>query len=77
MNGAGNILTPYADAAGVKATGTGNKKTAYGAVMYHIDRRAEVYLVADYMKLTDGYHLAVTNGKDSQAEFGVGMRFRF
>jgi predicted porin len=77
INGAGNILTPYADASGVKATANGNKKTLYASAFYHFDRRSEVYVVADYMKLTDGYHLAVTNGKDSQVEFGVGMRFRF
>lgn len=77
VNGSGFVLTPYADASGVKSTATGNKKTLYGSVFYHFDRRAEVYLVADSMKLTDGYKLAVTNGHDSQVEVGVGMRVRF
>ena len=77
VNGAGNVLTPYADASGVTKTANGDKKTAYGSVFYHFDRRAEVYLVSDYMKLSDGYHLAVTNGHDKQVEVGVGLRVRF
>ncbi len=77
VNSSGFILTPYADAAGVKSTATGDKKTLYGSVFYHFDRRAEVYLAADYMKLTDGYKLAVTNGHNSQVEVGVGVRMRF
>jgi predicted porin len=77
VNSAGNVLTPYADASGVKATGTGDKKTLYGSVFYHFDRRAEVYLVSDYMKLSEGYHLAITNGHDKQVEVGVGVRLRF
>jgi len=77
VNGAGNVLTPYADASGVTQTVTGNKKTLYASFFYHFDRRAEVYLATDYMKLTDGYHLAVANGHSSQVEVGLGMRVRF
>lgn len=77
VNGAGNVLTPYADATNVKAVANGDKKTLYGSVFYHFDRRAELYLVADYMKLSDQYHLAVTNGHDKQTEVGVGVRVKF
>ena len=77
VNAAGNVLTPYANASGVTSTATGDKKTLYASAFYHFDRRAEVYLVTDYMKLTDGYHVAVTNGHNSQVEVGVGMRVRF
>jgi len=77
VNAAGNVLIPYADASGVTKTATGDKKTLYGSILYHFDRRAEVYFVSDYMKLTDGYKLAVTNGHDSQLEVGVGLRVRF
>jgi len=77
VSAAGNVLTPYANASGVTRTATGDKKTTYASAFYHFDRRAELYLVADYMKLTDGYHLAVTNGHASQAEVGLGMRIRF
>ncbi|MGZ5084871.1 MAG: porin [Usitatibacter sp.] len=77
VNGSGFVLTPYADASGVKSTANGDKDTLYGSVFYHFDRRAEVYLVADYMKLKDGYKLAVTNGHDNQVEVGVGLRMRF
>ncbi len=77
VNSAGNVLTPYADAAGVTRTANGDKKTLYGSFIYHFDRRAEVYFITDYMKLTDTYKLAVTNGHNSQVEAGVGMRIRF
>jgi predicted porin len=77
VNGSGFVLTPYADASGIKAVGTGDKKTLYGSVFYHFDQQTEVYLTADYMKLTNGYKLSVTNGFSDQTEVGVGMRFRF
>jgi predicted porin len=77
VNSSGFILTPYADALGAKATASGDKKTFYGSIFYHFDRRSEIYLVADRMKLTDGYKLSVTNGRDNQTEAGVGMRIRF
>jgi predicted porin len=77
VNGSGFVLTPYADAAGVTRTATGDKDTLYGSIFYHFDRRAEVYLAADYMKLKDGYKLGLTNGHDSQVEVGLGMRVRF
>jgi predicted porin len=77
VNGSGFVLTPYADASTVTRTSTGDKKTLYASAFYHFDRRAEVYLVADYMKLDDGYKLAVTNGHNTQVEVGIGMRVRF
>ena len=77
VNGSGFVLTPYADASGVARAVKGDKKTTYASMIYHFDRRADVYLVGDYMKLTDGYHLAVTNGHASQVEVGVGVRLRF
>ena len=77
FNSGGNTLIPYQDASGVTKTGSGDKKTAYGSVFYHFDRRTEAYLAADYMKLTDGYHLSVTNGHDTQSEVAIGLRFRF
>jgi predicted porin len=77
VNAAGFVLIPYASTAGVTNVANGDKKTAYGSVFYHFDRRAEVYVTTDYMKLTDQYKLAVTNGHDNQLEVGVGMRVRF
>jgi predicted porin len=77
LNSGGNTLIPYQDASGVTMTGTGDKKTLYGSIFYHFDRRTEAYLAADYMKLTDGYHLSVTNGHATQNEVAMGLRFRF
>lgn len=77
INGSSFILTPYADASGIKGVATGDKKTLYGSVFYHFDQQTEVYLAADHMKLTKGYKLGATNGFSDQTEVGVGMRFRF
>ena len=77
LTSAGFVLRPYQDSAGVTKTAVGDAKTIYGSLIYHFDRRAEVYLVSDYLKLTDGYKLAVTNGHDKQVEVGVGVRVRF
>jgi predicted porin len=77
VNGSGFVLIPYADASGVTRAVNGDKDTLYGSIFYHFDRRAEVYLAADYMKLKDGYQLAVTNGHDKQVEVGLGLRMRF
>jgi len=77
FNSGGNTLIPYQDASSVTLTGTGDKKTLYGSVFYHFDRRTEAYLAADYMKLKDGYHLSITNGHDTQNEVAIGLRFRF
>jgi predicted porin len=78
-NAGGSTLNPFgnATATGVAATGTGDKKTFYGSVFYHFDRRAEVYLAGDYMWLSGGYRLASTNGADNQTEIATGIRFRF
>ena len=77
FNSGGNTLIPYQDASSVTLTGTGDKKTLYGSVFYHFDRRTEAYLAADWMKLKDGYHLSITNGHDTQNEVALGLRFRF
>jgi predicted porin len=76
-NPGGFTFIPYQNASGATTAGSGDKKTLYGSIFYHFDRRAEAYLAADYMKLTEGYKLAVTNGHNSQAEVAIGMRFRF
>ena len=55
----------------------GKKKTLYASTFYHFNRFVEVYLAADYMKLSDGYHVAVANGFANQTEVGVGVRLRF
>lgn len=77
VDASGFVLVPYANASGVTSTANGDKKTLYGSVFYHFDRRAEIYLMADYMKLTNGYRLAITNGHDKQTEVGAGVRIRF
>ena len=56
---------------------TGNRSTLYASVFYHFDKRSEVYLAADYLKLGDGYKVAVTNGFACQTELALGFRTRF
>ena len=77
VNAAGNNLTPYANTGGAVRTVTGDKKTLYGSVFYHFDRRFEVYFAADYAKLSGGYKLGSFNGFTNQTELATGMRFRF
>jgi predicted porin len=76
-NAAGNVINPYANSATIKGTATGDKKTLYGSIFYHFDRRFEVYVTADYAKLTGGYKVGSFNGFNSQTEIGLGSRFRF
>ncbi|MEP7068439.1 MAG: porin [Usitatibacter sp.] len=73
----GFVLRPYQDSSAVTQTVVGDAKTIYGSLIYHFDRRAEVYLVSDYLKLSGGYNVAVVNGHDKQVEVGVGVRVRF
>jgi predicted porin len=73
----GNIPNAYRDLSTTKTPQSGDKKTIYGAIFYRFDKRAEVYLTGDYMMLTDGYKVAVTNGFTDQLELAVGLRFRF
>lgn len=77
-NGSGSsILTAFADTSGVTAVGTGKRSTIFGSVFYHLSKRTELYAVADYLKLYDGYRVAATNGFSNQTELGVGIRTRF
>lgn len=77
VGAAGNIPNPFAAMPGGALIATGKKKTLYASTFYHFNRFVEVYLAADYMKLSDGYHVAVANGFANQAEVGVGVRLRF
>ena len=77
VNGGGNVLSAFANASTAKAVATGSRSTLYGSIFYHFDKVTEVYVAADYLKLHDGYKVAVTNGATSQTEFGVGLRTRF
>jgi predicted porin len=72
-----STLNAYADASGSTATGSGNKKTLYGSSFYHLSKRTELYVAADYMKLSDGYRVGSANGFKNQTEFALGMRTRF
>ena len=77
FSSSGNTLNPYANTSGVKLAGSGDKKTLYASTFYHFDRRTEVYLAADYLRLTNNYKVAVTNGFKNQTEVAAGLRFRF
>ncbi|MGC7516991.1 porin [Pandoraea pneumonica] len=57
--------------------GSGYKETLYASVFYHLSKRTEVYVAADYMKLHSGYTVAGTNGANNQVEATAGIRTRF
>jgi predicted porin len=78
FNAAGtSTLNPFADAGTATATGSGNKATLYGSVFYHLSKRTELYVAADFMKLKGNYRVSGTNGFDKQTELALGMRTRF
>jgi predicted porin len=55
----------------------GWKETVYGSIFYHLSKRTEVYLAADYMKLHGGYTVGSTFGFNNQVEATTGIRTRF
>ena len=73
----GFTVRAFTDTSGVKTAGRGDRKTLYGSVFYHFDRRTEAYLAADYLKTTDGYKDPGPKGRDTQSEVALGLRFRF
>lgn len=77
VNGSGYVLNAYANTANATQTATGKRKTWYGSVFYHYDKRTELYFAFDRLN-TDGTYLAAqANGFTSQNEAAVGMRFKF
>jgi len=77
VNGSGNVLNAFANASAATAVATGSRATLYGSAFYHFDKITEVYVAADYLRLKDGYKVAVTNGFPSQTELAIGLRTRF
>jgi predicted porin/type II secretory pathway pseudopilin PulG len=77
VNGGGYVLNAYADTSAAKATATGKRKTVYGSVFYHFDKRTELYLASDYLSTDGTYKAAQAHGGDSQFELATGLRFRF
>ncbi|WP_120348004.1 porin [Paraburkholderia fungorum] len=55
----------------------GYKETVYASAFYHLSKRTEVYLAADYMKLHGGYTVSTTFGHNNQLEVATGIRTRF
>ncbi|BDU74650.1 porin [Mesoterricola silvestris] len=70
----GAIPNAFANGANAAFYTTGSKDSYYAAVRRHLSRKIEAYVVYDYMKLHDAYKLSTSIAKDSQAEYGVGLR---
>lgn len=77
VSGAGYVLNAYANTSSAKATATGKRKTWYGSVFYHFDKRTELYLASDYLNTDGSYKASQAHGADSQFELATGLRFRF
>lgn len=77
VNGGGYVLNAYANTSTAKATATGKRRTVYGSVFYHFDKRTELYLASDYLSTTGNYKASQAHGADSQFELATGLRFRF
>lgn len=77
-NAAGtNTLNAFANTSAVTRAGSGNRKTVYASMFYHLSKRTELYLAADRLNTTNGYKVAAANGFANQTEFAIGMRTRF
>ncbi|WP_016835248.1 porin [Herbaspirillum lusitanum] len=72
-----STLNAFSDATNSTVTGSGKKATLYASAFYHLSKRTELYVAADYMKLTDNYRVGSANGFKNQTELAVGMRTRF
>ena len=74
----GNMTMPFSNGfiAPAGAIGSGNRNTTYMAVRRYLNKRADVYLAADYEQLTNAYKLSATNGFHEQTEFAVGLRIK-
>ncbi|MBA5638618.1 porin [Duganella sp. LX20W] len=77
LNGKGYVMNAFSSTADVVATGTGKRKTWYGSVFYHFDKRTELYLALDHLSTDGTYKASQANGFNSQNEAAVGMRFKF
>ncbi|WP_229218203.1 porin [Rugamonas apoptosis] len=77
VNGGGFVLNAYANTANATHSVTGKRKTLYGSVFYHFDKRTELYLALDRLTTDGGYLAAQANGFKSQSEAATGMRFKF
>lgn len=87
FNGGGKIINPFGNTAGVTTVGDGAKKTLYGSVMYHWDRQFDVYVAADYFKMSGDWVVGDAQGtgqlfgkghpSDNQTEIAIGGRFKF
>ncbi len=73
----GNVINAYANATAATAVATGDRSTIYASAFYHFDSTTEVYVAADYLKLSGGYKVGAANGFNNVTELGVGLRTRF
>ena len=76
LSSSGATLNAFADGSTATAVGSGSKKTLYASAFYHLSKYAEVYIAGDYMKLSDQYVVAATNGFKNQKELVIGLRLK-
>jgi len=87
FNGGGITINPYGNASGVTTTADGGKNSTFGSIMYHWDNQLDLYVAADYFKVTGGWviHDALGNGAtfgtgqpyNNETELAIGFRFKF
>lgn len=73
----GFTLNPFKDTTGVKLAGSGNRDAYQAVAMYKLDKRTDLYVAADYMTTSGGYHEAAAKGYRSVLELCTGLRLRF
>jgi predicted porin len=88
LSAGGITLNPFfGDTSNVTQTSDGSKTSIYAATRYNIDRHADIYLAADYFKVSDGWvvHDALGNGLaygagqtyNSETTIATGLRYKF
>ncbi len=74
FNGGGGTLNPFGNTSGVTTTADGKKTTLYGSVMFHADRNLDLYVAADYFRVSGGW--VVGDAQGNGLHFGVGQPFK-
>ena len=87
FNAGGVTLNPYGNTSGVTMTADGGKESTFGSIMYHWDNQLDLYVAADYFKVTGEWviHDALGNGAtfgagqpyNSETELALGFRYKF
>lgn len=73
----GSTFVAYHDASQATAAGTGTRTTEFASVVYHPVPNIDLYVAADFLQTTGGYHAVEAHGHNSMIEGVTGVRWKF